>query len=188
MSWNTVAKSWNLGPGSKSRQKRVRGWNWFDCQVLVPSSTFWFCISVLFCFCLFRLLKLLLHNIIRELWHSDAVQGPQGEKCSPSYLLLLARGQGPPHHARVYPTLVLLLSLNVQCSCSGWPTGNGKKLSNSQACCLAQLCLGAVKFLSISCGPSYVRRLYGQWSMEPHVSCSFWVFSSRCYPRNAIGS
>ena len=25
---------------------------------------------------------------------------------------------------------------NVQCSCSGWPTGNGKKLSNSQACCL----------------------------------------------------
>ena len=29
----------------------------------------------------------------------------------------------------------------VQCSCSGWPTGNGKKVSNSQACCLAQLCL-----------------------------------------------
>ena len=25
----------------------------------------------------------------------------------------------------------------------GWPTGNGKKLSNSQACCLAQLCLAA---------------------------------------------
>ena len=23
----------------------------------------------------------------------------------------------------------------------GWPTGNGKKLSNRQACCLAQLCL-----------------------------------------------
>ena len=110
MSWNTVAKSWNLGPGSKSRQKRVRGWNWFDCQVLVPSSTFWFCISVLFCFCLFRLLKLLLHNIIRELWHSDAVQGPQGEKCSPSYLLLLARGRGPPHHARVYPTLTVVIT------------------------------------------------------------------------------
>ena len=31
----------------------------------------------------------------------------------------------------------------VQCSCSGWPTGNGKKPSNSQACCLAQLCLAA---------------------------------------------
>ena len=27
----------------------------------------------------------------------------------------------------------------LQCSCSGWPTGNGKNLSNSQACCLAQL-------------------------------------------------
>ena len=25
----------------------------------------------------------------------------------------------------------------------GWPTGNGKKLSSSQACCLAQLCLAA---------------------------------------------
>ena len=25
----------------------------------------------------------------------------------------------------------------------GWPTGNGKKLSKSQACCLAQLCLAA---------------------------------------------
>ena len=31
----------------------------------------------------------------------------------------------------------------VQCSCSRWPTGNGKNLSNSQACCLAQLCLAA---------------------------------------------
>ena len=25
----------------------------------------------------------------------------------------------------------------------GWPTGYGKKISNSQACCLAQLCLVA---------------------------------------------
>ena len=31
----------------------------------------------------------------------------------------------------------------IQCSCSGWPTGNGKKLSNSQTCCLSQLCLAA---------------------------------------------
>ena len=30
---------------------------------------------------------------------------------------------------------------NVQGSCSEWPTGNGKKLSNSQSCCLAQMCL-----------------------------------------------
>ena len=29
---------------------------------------------------------------------------------------------------------------------------NGRKLSNSQACCLAQLCLAAAEFLSISCG------------------------------------
>ena len=28
----------------------------------------------------------------------------------------------------------------------GWPTGNGKKLSNSQACCLAQLCLAGARF------------------------------------------
>ena len=29
----------------------------------------------------------------------------------------------------------------VQPAVIGWPTGNGKKLSNSQACCLAKLCL-----------------------------------------------
>ena len=29
----------------------------------------------------------------------------------------------------------------VQDGWGGWPTGNGNKLSNSQACCLAQLCL-----------------------------------------------
>ena len=42
----------------------------------------------------------------------------------------------------------------------GWPTGNGKKLS----CCQAQLsqatCLAVAYLLSISCRPSYVRRLY----------------------------
>ena len=31
----------------------------------------------------------------------------------------------------------------VQGGWGGWPTGNGKKLSYSQACCLAQLCLAA---------------------------------------------
>ena len=31
----------------------------------------------------------------------------------------------------------------VQGGWGGWPTGNGNKLSNSQACCLAQLCLAA---------------------------------------------
>ena len=48
----------------------------------------------------------------------------------------------------------------LQCSCSGWPTGNGKKLSSSQACYLAQLCLATASFLSISCGPSWARALY----------------------------
>ena len=42
----------------------------------------------------------------------------------------------------------------------GCNTGNGEKLSNSQACCLAQLCLAASKFLSISCVTSYVAALY----------------------------
>ena len=32
---------------------------------------------------------------------------------------------------------------HIQCSCSGWPTGNGKKLNNSQSCCLTQLFLAA---------------------------------------------
>ena len=32
---------------------------------------------------------------------------------------------------------------NLQTADIGWPTGNGKKLSNCQACCLAQLWLGA---------------------------------------------
>ena len=34
-------------------------------------------------------------------------------------------------------------SLYIQPADIGWPTGNGKKLSKSQACCLSQLCLGA---------------------------------------------
>ena len=33
--------------------------------------------------------------------------------------------------------------LYVQGGWGGWPTGNGKKVSNSQVCCLAQLCLAA---------------------------------------------
>ena len=44
-------------------------------------------------------------------------------------------------------TVVLDLKKKILCHVclqggwGGWPTGNGKKLSNSQACCLAQLCL-----------------------------------------------
>ena len=48
-------------------------------------------------------------------------------------------------------------SVDLQPADIGWPTENGKKLSNSQACCLAQLCLAPASFLSISCGSSFVR-------------------------------
>ena len=50
--------------------------------------------------------------------------------------------------------------INVQCAQIVCPTGNGKKLSSSQACSLAQLCLAAAYFLSISCGANYLRALY----------------------------
>ena len=46
---------------------------------------------------------------------------------------------------------------------SGWSvcrTGNGEKLSNSQVCCLAQLCLAAAWFLSISCATCTPSTLY----------------------------
>ena len=36
-----------------------------------------------------------------------------------------------------------LQSFTIQFADIGGPTGNGKKLSCTQACCLAQLCLGA---------------------------------------------
>ena len=42
-----------------------------------------------------------------------------------------------------------IYNIIVQPADIGWPTGNGKKLSNTQACCLAQLCLNAALFLSI---------------------------------------
>ena len=76
----------------------------------------------------------------------------------------------------------------VQCSCSGWSTGNGKKRSNSQACCLAQLFLAAASFLSISCGPSWARALYRIWPLPVaylyqiplqsayRVHTDFWLF------------
>ena len=42
----------------------------------------------------------------------------------------------------------------------GWPTGNRKKLSSCQAQLGQATCLAVASFLSISCGQSYVRRLY----------------------------
>ena len=49
---------------------------------------------------------------------------------------------------------------NVQSADIGWQTGNGKKLSFSQAQLGRATCLTVASFLSISFGPSYVRRLY----------------------------
>ena len=61
-----------------------------------------------------------------------------------------------PHHARwtpvrSHPPLNVITQYfsrfydmkRVQGGWGGWPTGNGKKVSNSQACCLVQLCLAA---------------------------------------------
>ena len=50
--------------------------------------------------------------------------------------------------------------LPVQPADIGWPTGNGKKLSSCQAQLGLATCLAVASFLSVSCGPSYVRRLY----------------------------
>ena len=52
------------------------------------------------------------------------------------------------------------LGILVQPADIGWPTGNGKKLSCSQAQLGQATCLAVASFLSISCGPTYVRRLY----------------------------
>ena len=56
----------------------------------------------------------------------------------------------------------------VQSDYIGCKTGNGEKLSNSQACCLAQLCLAAALFRSISCVTSYVATLYS-WCLPASV-------------------
>ena len=50
--------------------------------------------------------------------------------------------------------------LYVQPADIGWPTGNRKKLSNCQAQLGQATCLAVAYLLSISCRPSYVRRLY----------------------------
>ena len=47
---------------------------------------------------------------------------------------------------RIHLLFVVVLvrsSWNLQPADIGWPSGNGKKWSNSQACCVAQLCLAA---------------------------------------------
>ena len=78
------------------------------------------------------------YNIILLRWH-----------------ILLFPGPIVYFHTRLqHPNTTLPPVQDVQGGWGGWPTGNGKKRSSSQACCLAQLCLAVASFLSISCGPS----------------------------------
>ena len=65
----------------------------------------------------------------------------------------------------------------------GWSTGNGKKLSCIQAQLGQATCLAVALFLSISCGPSYVRRLYmfsDMWLLK--------ICTSKCQIRMAVKS
>jgi len=66
----------------------------------------------------------------------------------------------PPLHNEHMNNITLGGVRSVQPADIGWPTGNRKKLS----CCQAQLsqatCLAVAYLFSISCRPSYVRRLY----------------------------
>ena len=57
-------------------------------------------------------------------------------------LQTLAKGNNNPISEKVKIPFTKTLR-TVQPADIGWPIGNGKKLSNSRACCLAQLCLAA---------------------------------------------
>ena len=65
-------------------------------------------------------------------------------------------GDANPKTCRLDEILRLLMNLNVivQGGWGGWPTGNGKKVSISQAQLGQATCLAVAHFLSISCGPS----------------------------------
>ena len=54
----------------------------------------------------------------------------------------------------------------VQSGGSVCPTGNGEKLSNSQVCCLAQLCKAVALFLSISHATSTPSTLYPEVNLS----------------------
>ena len=56
--------------------------------------------------------------------------------------------------------LFLRCTTLLQGGCGGWPTGKGKKVSKSQACCLAQLCLAAANLFPFPVGH------------PPHPPCS----------------
>ena len=54
----------------------------------------------------------------------------------------------------------MTVSARLPCATTEWPTGNGKKLSSSQAQLGQATCLAVAEFLTISCGPSCGRTLY----------------------------
>ena len=57
-------------------------------------------------------------------------------------IIIIPHGDGHISHGLI-SGVKRSVRLLVQGGWGGWPTGNGKKLSYSQACCLAQLCLAA---------------------------------------------
>ena len=76
----------------------------------------------------------------------------------PGRLSVVVRPSAPFRNCDVILPLrpLLRILLRLQSGWGGWPTGNIEKLSNSQVCCLAQLCLAAAYFLPFPVGhPPY---------------------------------
>ena len=88
----------------------------------------------------------------------------------PLSLTLLFETNSPPGHSCVHIAR-LVRRYFVQPADIGWPTGDGKKLSSSQAQLGQATCLADAYFLSISCVTSYVATLYLTWLNEndPYV-------------------
>ena len=87
----------------------------------------------------------------------------------PGRLSVVVRPSAPFRNCDVILPLrpLLRILLRLQSGWGGWPTGNIEKLSNSQVCCLAQLCLAAAKLLSISCATSTPSTLYSPDGRRP---------------------
>ena len=82
-------------------------------------------------------------------WHSIRNVTPKGDtltdrasisECCPHFWPYFWQRAGTKNKNKLS---CLLWQMQLQPADIGWPTGNGKKLSKSQACCLAQLCQAA---------------------------------------------
>ena len=91
-----------------------------------------------------------------------------------------------------WPRPMCILSINlyafwtfVQPADIGLPTVNGNKLSCSQAQLGQATCLAVALFLSITCGPSYVCRLYSvvQLDFTPEIEV-FYMLLERCHTKS----